>query len=273
MEFSARILEWVDMHFSKGSSQPRDRTQMIYIAGRFFTVWATWEVLWTNLRKVFPLSSFLSTTLITWASLCQNLVVTSDQPYKENHQSCFFLSPNPAVTLSWASPITHNACRITRMAQARHTVAWWMQSARVLGMACGFQLGWDKIRDGEGCLKKWYPSQSPGLGIWKNNNKMQRKHFHFSFLLIFISQGKIFRVRSIMEKWRTIGKKVKGGVHRLMGTLRGLYRIEGFYRKKGGARELLAKGKKDLFFWIGNLFCGMWKGNSKFYHADSLFLS
>jgi len=53
-----------------------------------------------------------------------------------------------------------------------------------------------------------------------------------------------------------------------MGTLRGLYRIEGFYRKKGGAREPLAKGKKDLFFWIGNLFGGMWKGNSRFYHAD-----
>ena len=37
----ARILEWIVIPFSKGSSQPRDRTQVSCIAGRFFTVWAT----------------------------------------------------------------------------------------------------------------------------------------------------------------------------------------------------------------------------------------
>ena len=39
----ARILEWVDFPFSRGSSQPRDRTQVSCIAGRFFTSWATRE--------------------------------------------------------------------------------------------------------------------------------------------------------------------------------------------------------------------------------------
>ena len=33
----ARILEWVATGFSKGSSQPKDRTQVSCIAGRFFT--------------------------------------------------------------------------------------------------------------------------------------------------------------------------------------------------------------------------------------------
>ena len=33
----ARILEWVAFPFSRGSSQPRDRTQVFHIAGRFFT--------------------------------------------------------------------------------------------------------------------------------------------------------------------------------------------------------------------------------------------
>ena len=33
----ARILEWVAFAFSRGSSQPRDRTQVSGIAGRFFT--------------------------------------------------------------------------------------------------------------------------------------------------------------------------------------------------------------------------------------------
>ena len=34
--FQARILEWVAISFSRGSSQPRDRTQVPCIAGRFF---------------------------------------------------------------------------------------------------------------------------------------------------------------------------------------------------------------------------------------------
>jgi len=33
----ARILEWVAIPFSTGSSQPRDQTQVSCIAGRFFT--------------------------------------------------------------------------------------------------------------------------------------------------------------------------------------------------------------------------------------------
>ena len=37
----ARILEWVAIPLSRGSSQPRDRIQVSSIAGRFFTNWAT----------------------------------------------------------------------------------------------------------------------------------------------------------------------------------------------------------------------------------------
>ena len=33
----ARILEWVAFPFSRGSSQPRDQTQVSLIAGGFFT--------------------------------------------------------------------------------------------------------------------------------------------------------------------------------------------------------------------------------------------
>ena len=39
----ARILEWVAMPSSRGSSQPRDPTQVSHIAGGFFTIWATRE--------------------------------------------------------------------------------------------------------------------------------------------------------------------------------------------------------------------------------------
>ena len=39
----ARILEWVAMPSFRGSSQPRDQTQVSRLAGRFFTIWATKE--------------------------------------------------------------------------------------------------------------------------------------------------------------------------------------------------------------------------------------
>ena len=38
--FQARILKWVAIFFSRGSSWPRDRTRVCYIAGGFFTYWA-----------------------------------------------------------------------------------------------------------------------------------------------------------------------------------------------------------------------------------------
>ena len=39
----ARIREWVAFPFSRGSSQPRDQTQVSCIAAGFFTSWATRE--------------------------------------------------------------------------------------------------------------------------------------------------------------------------------------------------------------------------------------
>ena len=42
--FQERVLEWVAISFSRGSSRPRDWTQVSRIAGRCFTVWATREV-------------------------------------------------------------------------------------------------------------------------------------------------------------------------------------------------------------------------------------
>ena len=42
----ATILEWVTISFSRGSFQPRNWTQFLCIAGRFFTVWAKcWPII------------------------------------------------------------------------------------------------------------------------------------------------------------------------------------------------------------------------------------
>ena len=52
-----RILEWVAMPSSRGSSQPRDWTQVSHIAGRFFTVWATQEALFSSLVTIKSLNN------------------------------------------------------------------------------------------------------------------------------------------------------------------------------------------------------------------------
>ena len=41
----ARILEWVTISFSEGSSQPKNQTQVSCTTGRFFTTSTTWEAL------------------------------------------------------------------------------------------------------------------------------------------------------------------------------------------------------------------------------------
>ena len=41
--FEARVLEWIAISFSRGSSRPRNQTWVSRIAGRCFTIWATRE--------------------------------------------------------------------------------------------------------------------------------------------------------------------------------------------------------------------------------------
>ena len=50
-----RILQWVAMPSSRGSSQPKDQTQVPCIAGGFFTIWATREAQWPILPSIWDL--------------------------------------------------------------------------------------------------------------------------------------------------------------------------------------------------------------------------
>ena len=70
----ARILEWVSIPFSRGSSRPRDWTQVSRIAGGLFTVWATREPTQRSAHPVAPcttqqlpaaLSALLCVSLLT----------------------------------------------------------------------------------------------------------------------------------------------------------------------------------------------------------------
>ena len=77
----ARILEWEAILFSRGSTQPRNRTWVFCIVGRFFTIWNTREALdgqYFNNSKRDPNSSL-------------NLLVNL---YPCEHQQYFSVSPS-----------------------------------------------------------------------------------------------------------------------------------------------------------------------------------
>ena len=87
--FQARVLEWVAISFSRGSSQPRARTRVSRSVGRHFTVWATREAL-KNLQvllKLYTHQFSCSNGLIVWPllnllSLCSvGLAVTGKEAW------------------------------------------------------------------------------------------------------------------------------------------------------------------------------------------------
>ena len=60
----ARILEWAAIPFSRGSSWPRDQTQVSRIAGGFFTVWAVESVIWLIASVLLLASTRTSTSTV-----------------------------------------------------------------------------------------------------------------------------------------------------------------------------------------------------------------
>ena len=99
----ARILEWVAFPFSRGSSQPRDWTQVSRIAGRFFTSWATIAISfsrgfsrpnWTHISSVscigrrvhYQLSHKGSPRILEWVAYPFSSV--SSQPRNWTRVSC-----------------------------------------------------------------------------------------------------------------------------------------------------------------------------------------
>ena len=74
--FQARILEWVTISFSRGSSQPRTQTQVSCTAGRFFPNWAIREApkkRLYSLIKDWEFRIFLKRVInVFWISSSQN---------------------------------------------------------------------------------------------------------------------------------------------------------------------------------------------------------
>ena len=67
----ARVLEWVAISFSRGSSRARDQTQVSRIAGRHFNLWATREAPLNSRKQANLLSVFFS---ISYQSIAKLLI-------------------------------------------------------------------------------------------------------------------------------------------------------------------------------------------------------
>ena len=95
----ARILEWVAMPFSRGSSQPRDQTQVSSIAGGFFTIWATQKTL---------LSCLLIISSISASSYC------GIPPFQPVDCTALLLvlpcSPGVSPPTVWLEPLSFTGC-------------------------------------------------------------------------------------------------------------------------------------------------------------------
>ena len=74
----AKILEWVSISFSRGSSQHRDRTWVCCMAGRFFTIWATKEA-HTPLKAHFEILSLIKSSQTLWTPTSTSVLNVS--PY------------------------------------------------------------------------------------------------------------------------------------------------------------------------------------------------
>ena len=98
--FQARVLEWVAISFSRGSSRARDRTRVSCIAGRRFTIGAAREVK-VDLSAILDPFDFNRFMLYPWAmSFFQQLC-----PGPSLLFHALFLSPvqphNVASTIIW----------------------------------------------------------------------------------------------------------------------------------------------------------------------------
>ena len=101
--FQTRLLEWVAISFSRGSSQPRDWSQFSCIVGRCFTIWATREV---NNGQTYYLSDRI-TVFYTWGKvLYRNIYIypnTNTHIYIDTHvHTCVtILHTQLAVKVVW----------------------------------------------------------------------------------------------------------------------------------------------------------------------------
>ena len=82
----ARKLEWITIPFSRRSSQSRDWTQVSCTVGRFFTNWATREVMAQSIQYMF-----------SSVQISRSVMSNSLRPHESQHANPPCPSPTPGV--------------------------------------------------------------------------------------------------------------------------------------------------------------------------------
>ena len=86
--FPARILEWVTISFSRGSSQPKDWSisGISCIGWQILHHWATWETLWLTIWSSNSTSSYVhkiieskDSSRYLYTSVCSSIIETNDK--------------------------------------------------------------------------------------------------------------------------------------------------------------------------------------------------
>ena len=92
----ARTLEWVAIPFSKGSSRPRNQTQVSRIAGGFFAVWASREI---TLYYIYS---------VQFSSVTQSCLTLRSHESQHTRPPCPSptprVYPNPCPLIRWCHP-------------------------------------------------------------------------------------------------------------------------------------------------------------------------
>ena len=192
--YPARILELGTIPFSRGSSRPRDRTQVSCIAGRFFTLWAISEAL--------PSSQYQKTS--------RNIPALDPQPQREGKLSHLSGLQNPYfLSQAWLFP---------KMTDSRSCFSFWGNSILTF-IYC------DLIRDSNKTITQMYWKekskfrcgknprfQQEGSGFWKGLlcalHPGIRKRFYF-FALSCILVFYYFQISVIHRITRALFKKKK----------------------------------------------------------------
>ena len=145
----ARILEWVAIPFSRGSSWPRGRTWVSHTAGKFFPIWATREASRFSLSPGFV---NLGSNLKTWSQCPRN----KDKFSSEISLPSWKLSRNVVKGVPWGVMIDLQvSCYGISIAAGQHLDHYsflvhkhficshdsWVRAADVLGNLEGLQLG------------------------------------------------------------------------------------------------------------------------------------
>jgi len=126
----AKILEWVAISFSRGSSWPRGRTWVSCIAGRFFTVWATREA---HIILHFSETPLQSSGYNSSATFNSNMTQSSESDYSPLVASLLLLFSHSVVSDSlWPHELryTRLPCPLLppRVCSKSCSLSWWCHS-------------------------------------------------------------------------------------------------------------------------------------------------